>query len=59
MRNLFWHIKDRVIFLVIGFIVFSLRASCVYVINDINDIELDRKHPVKKSRPLASGEVKI
>ena len=56
-KNLF--ALDKIYLSVIGFIVFSLIASCVYVINDINDIELDRKHPVKKSRPLASGEIKI
>ena len=43
----------------IGFISFSFIASCVYIINDMNDIEADRKHPVKKNRPLASGAVSI
>lgn len=42
---------------IIGFIVFSLVASAVYVINDIRDIEKDRNHPIKKNRPLASGAV--
>lgn len=41
----------------IGFIVFSLIASFVYIVNDIRDIENDRKHPVKKNRPLASGKI--
>ena len=36
---------------------FSLTASSIYVINDYKDIEADRNHPEKKSRPLASGEV--
>ena len=31
-----------------AFIIFSLIASCVYVINDIKDIESDKKHPFKK-----------
>ena len=38
-----------------GFIVFSLISSAVYILNDYKDIEKDRKHPVKKERPLASG----
>ena len=43
---------------VIAFILFSLAASATYVVNDLRDIEQDRKHPVKcKKRPLASGQV--
>jgi 4-hydroxybenzoate polyprenyltransferase len=38
-----------------AFLVFCLAASSVYVLNDLKDIEEDRKHPVKKFRPLASG----
>ena len=43
----------------IAFITFSLTSSIIYIINDIRDVEKDRKHPVKKKRPLASGEVSI
>lgn len=41
----------------IGYIAFSLIASFVYIVNDIRDIENDKKHPVKKNRPLASGKI--
>jgi decaprenyl-phosphate phosphoribosyltransferase len=41
-----------------GFIAFSFLASSIYIINDYRDIEDDRKHPVKRNRPLASGKVK-
>ena len=40
-----------------GFIAFCFFASSIYIVNDYRDIEDDRKHPVKKSRPLASGKV--
>jgi 4-hydroxybenzoate polyprenyltransferase len=42
----------------LAFALFSLAASAVYIINDLRDIESDRRHPRKsKSRPLASGQV--
>ena len=41
----------------IAFVVFSLAASASYVINDLHDIEADRRHPAKCLRPLAAGEV--
>ena len=41
------------------FIIFSLIASSIYVINDIVDVESDKKHPYKKYRPLAAGIINI
>jgi 4-hydroxybenzoate polyprenyltransferase len=41
----------------IGFALFSLAASSIYVLNDYHDIDEDRAHPTKKNRPLASGAV--
>lgn len=43
----------------IAFLVFSLLASAVYIINDLFDLEQDRKHTSKKLRPLASGRVSL
>lgn len=42
---------------VFAFVVFSLIASSIYILNDYKDIEADKKHPEKKDRPLANGSV--
>ena len=41
------------------FLAFSFIASSVYCFNDINDVEADRRHPVKCRRPLASGAMSM
>ena len=40
---------------VAAFCAFCAVASAVYVVNDLSDIEADRKHPTKRHRPFASG----
>lgn len=40
------------------FAAFSLIASAIYCLNDLRDIEADRRHPKKRKRPLASGRLK-
>jgi len=40
-------------------VAFSLCASGVYLINDLLDLEADRRHPRKRKRPCASGELPI
>jgi len=42
-----------------AFLAFSLAASAVYIINDLVDLDADRKHPSKRHRPLAAGAVPI
>jgi len=47
------------LYLLIGFIAFSFTSSSIYLLNDLIDIPSDRKHPLKRNRPLASGEMHI
>lgn len=42
-----------------GVAIFSLIVSVVYIINDIADVESDRKHPTKRNRPIAAGKLPI
>jgi 4-hydroxybenzoate polyprenyltransferase len=48
---------DRAFACVMGFIVFSLLASVVYIINDLKDVEKDRGDDGKRKRPLAAGTI--
>jgi len=43
----------------LAFLSFSLCASSAYVANDLLDLESDRAHPHKRSRPFASGQIPI
>ena len=56
-RNLF----DPVAFLTVctGFLLFSVAASGIYMLNDILDKENDKRHPEKQNRPIASGELAV
>jgi decaprenyl-phosphate phosphoribosyltransferase len=48
---------DLLLHAVLSFVLFSLLASAVYILNDLKDIEEDRAHPTKSLRPLASRAV--
>jgi 4-hydroxybenzoate polyprenyltransferase len=42
-----------------GFVLLCLVSGAVYIINDLADIEGDRQHPRKRSRPLAAGQISV
>ena len=41
----------------LAFLAFCALSGAVYAANDVLDVEEDRKHPIKRRRPVASGEV--
>ena len=44
----------------LAFVLFCIASSATYIVNDLHDIERDRRHPTKsKTRPLAAGKVTI
>ena len=42
-----------------AFVAFTLVASAVYLFNDARDVEDDRKHPRKRLRPVAAGDLSV
>ena len=44
---------------IIAFISFCLASSAIYILNDIIDVENDKKHPKKCKRPIASGKISV
>jgi 4-hydroxybenzoate polyprenyltransferase len=43
----------------VGFGLFCLAASSIYIFNDIKDLERDKEHPDRLKRPLAAGYLKV
>jgi 4-hydroxybenzoate polyprenyltransferase len=43
----------------LAFLSFGLSASCMYIINDMADLPADRRHPRKRMRPFAAGDLSL
>lgn len=43
----------------LGFVLLCAISSAVYLFNDIADLEADRRHPIKRKRPIAAGQLSV
>jgi 4-hydroxybenzoate polyprenyltransferase len=50
-------VAESVLRAIAAFAGFCLVASAAYVVNDVHDAERDRRHPIKRRRPVAAGRV--
>lgn len=50
---------DKLITMALAFLAFSLVASATYIVNDLLDLDSDRAHPRKRTRPFASAQISI
>ena len=52
-------LPDLLVNLGLAFVGFCAVSSAVYLVNDVSDRDADRNHPIKRSRPVASGAVGV
>jgi 4-hydroxybenzoate polyprenyltransferase len=50
---------ESVVRTLVGFVLYGLCASGLYILNDLLDLHSDREHPWKKERPFAAGTISI
>lgn len=53
------HTTEHFLLAIRGFAVFCLLSGCVYLLNDVVDVEADRRHPRKRHRPIAAGRLPV
>ncbi len=54
-----WDQFAKLALAMVGLAAFSAAASAIYVVNDLLDIEADRRHPSKRRRPFAAGDLSV
>ena len=54
-----WSNTEALEAIIFAFFSFGFAASSIYLINDLIDLEADRKHQTKRNRPLAAGILSI
>ena len=47
--------NDGIGYALLAMVAFGCASAAVYFVNDVADVERDRRHPVKRNRPIASG----
>lgn len=50
---------EQLLRVALGFCLLCMVTGSVYLLNDLADLDSDRRHPVKRNRPLASGRISI
>jgi decaprenyl-phosphate phosphoribosyltransferase len=48
---------DGLAYALVAAFAFGCASAAVYLVNDVADVERDRRHPVKRHRPIAAGEL--
>jgi len=54
-----WDQLAKLALALVGLAAFSAAASAIYVVNDLLDIEADRRHSSKRRRPFAAGDLSV
>ena len=57
--NAHYRLRDVAFEVFVAFVVFCMAASAIYLVNDARDVEADRAHPTKRSRPIAAGVLPV